>query len=375
MNAQNLEIRRELIRQARQVIVKAGTRLLTSQEAIAKLVDGIAAIRSRGSRVLLVTSGAVGMGMRALELARRPKELAKIQALAAIGQSRLMSIYEEECRKRGFRTAQLLLTAADLRSRERYLNVMNCINALWEKDVLPIVNENDSVSVDELKFGDNDTLAGMLASITDSRLTIILTTEQGLRERVGGVLGERISVVEKLDDTIRGMAGDTDNSEFSIGGMSSKLRAADIVTAAGEYLWIADGRVPGILEAIFRGEDVGTVFLPRRRRITGRKRWISFFSKVSGALLVDAGAAKAVREQGRSLLPSGVRFVSGDFKRGDTVEISGPDGVPFARGLVNFEASDCLRICGRHSAEIHEILGPNVDEELIHRDNLTLLGQ
>ena len=140
MNAQNLEIRRELIRQARQVIVKAGTRLLTSQEAIAKLVDGIAAIRSRGSRVLLVTSGAVGMGMRALELTRRPKELAKIQALAAIGQSRLMSIYEEECRKRGFRTAQLLLTAADLRCRDRYLNVMNCINALWENVVLPIVN-------------------------------------------------------------------------------------------------------------------------------------------------------------------------------------------------------------------------------------------
>ena len=131
--------------------------------------------------------------------------------------------------------------------------------------------------------------------------------------------------------------------------------------------------MPGILEAIFRGEDVGTVFLPRRRRMTGRKRWITFFSKVSGALLVDEGAAKAVREHGRSLLPSGVRFVSGDFKRGDTVEISGPDGVPFARGLVNFEASDCLRICGRHSAEIHEILGPNVDEELIHRDNLTLL--
>lgn len=301
------------------------------------------------------------------------RRLRLVQALAAIGQSRLMSIYDEECGRRNFKTAQLLLTADDLRSRKRYLNVMNCINALWENGVLPIVNENDPVSVDELKFGDNDTLAGMLASLTDSQLTIILTTEQGLRERVDGVLGDRISVVESLDETVKAMAGDTDNSEFSIGGMSSKLRAAEIVTAAGEYLWIADGRVKGILNSIMNGEDVGTVFLPRRHRLTGRKRWITFFSRISGVLLVDAGAARAVKEQGKSLLPSGVKFVSGVFKRGDAVEISGPDGVPFARGLVNFEASDCLKICGRHSDEIHAILGPNVDDELIHRDNLTLL--
>lgn len=370
----SVAVRRELLKNTRQVIVKAGTRLLASQEAIAGLMSGIEEILRRGCRVLLVTSGAVGMGMRALGLARRPKELARVQALAAIGQCRLMSIYEEEGRKRNFRTAQLLLTAADLRSRERYLNVMNCINALWEDDVLPIVNENDSVSVDELKFGDNDTLAGMLASLTGSRLTVILTTEQGLRNRVDGVLGDRISVVHELNDSIREMAGGTDNSEFSIGGMSSKLRAAEIVTAAGEYLWIADGREPAILEKIMNGEDVGTVFIPRARRLSGRKRWITFFSKVSGALMVDAGAVRAVREQGKSLLPSGVKFVNGVFRRGDTVEILGPDGVAFARGLVNFDASDCLRICGRRSDEIHAVLGPNVDDELIHRDNLTLLS-
>ncbi len=375
MENANLAVRQELLRSARQVIVKAGTRLLASQEAIAELVGGIAVLRERGCRVLLVTSGAVGMGMRALGLTRRPKELARVQALAAIGQCRLMAIYEEECRKRNFKTAQLLLTAADLRNRERYLNVMNCINALWESDVLPIVNENDSVSVDELKFGDNDTLAGMLASLTGSQLTVILTTEQGLRARVNGELGDRISVVEELDEAVHAMAGGTDNSEFSVGGMSSKLRAAELVTAAGEYLWIADGRVPGILSSILNGEDVGTVFLPRARRISGRKRWITFFSKVSGSLLVDAGAAQAVREQGKSLLPSGVRFVSGDFKRGDTVEIAGPDGVPFARGLVNFSSTDCLKLCGSHSAELHAVLGPNVDEELIHRDNLTLITQ
>lgn len=375
MEYDNLAVRRELWTHAHQVIVKAGTRLLTSQQAIAELVSGIAALRAHGCRVLLVSSGAVGMGMKALQLKRRPKELARVQALAAVGQSRLMAIYDEECRARGFGIAQLLLTAADLRSRERYLNVMNCINALWEAGVLPIVNENDPVSVDELKFGDNDTLAGLLASLTGARLTVILTTEQGLRTRnPDGTLGERISVVPALNDAIRGMAGDTDNSEFSIGGMSSKLRAAEIVTAAGEYLWIADGRVPGALESMLRGEDVGTVFLPRRRRLSGRKRWITFFSKASGMLMVDEGAKRALVTQGRSLLPSGVRFVSGVFHRGDTVEISGPDGKPFARGLVNFNAEECLRICGRHTDEIQSVLGPNVDEELVHRDNLTLLG-
>lgn len=368
------DIRQKVLSECRQVIVKAGTRLLTSRESIAELVKGLAGLRADGRRVLLVSSGAVGMGMKALKLTKRPKELAKVQALAAIGQSHLMSIYEEESRKHGFQVAQLLLTAADLSSRERYLNVMNCINALWDNDILPIVNENDSVSVDELKFGDNDTLAGLLASLTGSELTIILTTEEGLRNRnADGTLGERISVVEEVDETIRGMAGGTDNSEFSIGGMSSKLRAAEIVTTAGEYLWIADGRVPGILNAISAGEDVGSLFLPHSRRLTGKKRWITFFSKVSGALLVDAGAVKAVKEQGKSLLPSGVRFVSGEFQRGDTVEISGPDGVPFARGLVNFSAAECLKLCGHNSGELHAALGPNIDEELIHRDNLALL--
>ncbi len=373
MGHDHFAIRKEIIKQAKQIIVKAGSRLLVDREAIAQLVEGIALLRNNGSRVLLVSSGAVGMGMRILGLTKRPKDLAKVQALAAIGQSRLMSIYDEECGKRGFKNAQLLLTADDLRNRSRYLNLMNCINVLWENKVLPIINENDPISIDELKFGDNDTLAGMLATLTNSQLTIILTTEQGLRQRTNGKLESRISVVDTIDDTIKAMAGGTDDSELSIGGMNSKLRAAEIVTVAGKYLWIADGRQKNILATILNGEDVGTVFLPRSRSLTGRKRWISFFSRVSGAILVDAGAMKAVKEQGKSLLPSGVKFVSGSFKRGDTVEISGPDGNPFARGLINFNASDCLKICGRHSSEIHDILGSNVDDEMIHRDNLTLL--
>ena len=370
---QATEIRRRLIAECRQIVVKAGTRLLTDRDRIARLVDGIAEVRRRNCRVLLVSSGAVGMGMRQLGLSHRPRELAAVQALASVGQCKLMAYYEEECARHGFKVAQLLLTAADLRSRRRYLNVMNCINALWEKDVLPIVNENDADSVDELKFGDNDYLAGLLASLTGSRLTVILTTAPGLCRRENGALGERIAVVPRIDAAIRAMAGGTDSSEFSIGGMSSKLRAAELVCASGEYLWIADGREPEILRRIMDAEDVGTVFLPGSERMAGNKRFLRFFAGASGVLTVDAGAAAAITGRGGSLLPSGITGVAGGFGRGDTVDVTAPDGRVIARGLVNYTAAECLRIKGLHSDELAAALGHTADEEVIHRDNLTLL--
>ncbi|MBO5990996.1 MAG: glutamate 5-kinase [Lentisphaeria bacterium] len=366
--------RRNAIENSRQIIVKAGTRLLIDRKSISNLVSGVAALRKSGRQVLLVTSGAVGMGMEVLGLDRRPKQLARKQALAAVGQSELMAIYSEECRKHGFACAQLLLTAGDLRQRSRYLNVMNCVNALWAENVLPIVNENDPVSVDELKFGDNDTLAGLLGSLTGAGLTILLTTVDGLRDRnADGSLGERIPEVAKLSDAVYKLAGGTDDANFSIGGMESKLRAANIVTSAGEYLWIADGRDSNVLQNILDAKDIGTLFLPSQNRLSGHKRFLTFFSKVSGKITVDAGAAEAVRKNGKSLLPSGVTAVSGDFKRGDTVEISGPDGVPFARGLINYPAADASRIMGLQSAEVTSLLGTSSESELIHRDHLTLL--
>ena len=371
---ENLEIRRTAVESARQIIVKAGTRLLTDRHSIAALVEGIAHLRQAGKKVLLVSSGAVGMGMELLNLKHRPKELAAKQALAAVGQTRLMAIYAEECAKYGFLPAQLLLTAADLNSRSRYLNVMNCINALWEKDVLPIVNENDPVSIDELKFGDNDFLAGLLATLTGSDLAVILTTESGLRERdESGKLGARIPVVRKFDAALRAMAGGTDNAEMSIGGMASKLKAAELVTASGDYLLVADGREENILMKILNGEDVGTLFVPRSGHMAGHKRFIRFFAKSAGTLTVDAGAAKALCGKGGSLLPSGVTDVAGSFSRGDTVDVVSPDGKVIARGLVNYNAADCLRLRGFHSADLARELGHTGDEEIIHRDNLTLL--
>lgn len=370
----NIELRQQAVAASRQIIVKAGTRLLIDRGSVARLVDGIALLRERGHRVLLVTSGAVGMGMELAKLEKRPKELAQKQALAAMGQTRLMSIYAEEAARHGFQVAQLLLTASDLRNRSRYLNVMNCINALWERDVLPIVNENDSVSVAELKFGDNDTLAGMLTSLTGAQMTVLLTTVDGLLGRNSdGSLGERIPVVEKITEKIRSLAGNTDDSDLSTGGMASKLRAAGLSTASGAWLWIADGRLPDIIGKILDGEDTGTLFLPEKHKVPGRKRWFGFFSRISGEITVDTGAQKAVLDKGGSLLPSGVTGVDGEFKRGDTVDVCGADGRPFARGLVNFDSADCKKIMGKHTAELPEILGTSAEAELIHRDHLILL--
>lgn len=370
----NITLRRQAMTAAKQIIVKAGTRLLIDRKSIAELVDGIAMLREKGYRVLLVTSGAVGMGMELAGLARRPKELAQKQALAAMGQTRLMSIYSEEATRHGFNVAQLLLTASDLRNRSRYLNVMNCINALWERDVLPVVNENDSVSVAELKFGDNDTLAGMLTSLTGAQLTILLTTVDGLLGRNrDGSLGERIPVVPKITEKIRSLAGGTDDSDMSTGGMASKLRAAGLSTASGAWLWIADGRIKNIMQKIVDGEDTGTLFLPEVNKIPGRKRWFGFFSRISGEITVDAGAHDAVLVKGGSLLPSGVVGVAGDFKRGDTVDICDGCGKAFARGLVNFDSNECRKIMGKHSDELAAVLGSSAEAELIHRDNLILL--
>ncbi len=374
MSAKVSNFRANAVKTAKRIIVKAGTRLLIDRESISRLVSGIAMLRQAGHQVLLVSSGAVGMGMEIAGITHRPAELSQKQALAALGQTKLMSIYAEEAAKHGFNVAQLLLTAADLRSRKRYLNVMNCVNALWERNILPIANENDSVSVDELKFGDNDTLAGMLTSVTGADLTILLTTVDGLRDRnADGSLGERIPVVTKLNDKIKALAGGTDDNNFSIGGMESKLRAAELATTAGAYLWIADGREKNVIRQILNAEDIGTLFFPRDHRVSDRKRWLGFFSKISGFLVVDDGACEALLSRGKSLLPSGIVAAKGDFKRGDTVEIISSDNRTIARGLVNFDASDINKICGKHSDEITSIIGKEVDTEAVHRNNMVLL--
>ncbi len=358
--------------ECRQIIVKAGTRLLTDPESIPQLIRGIAMLRKQNYQVLLVSSGAVGTGLKELGMSKRPRRLSEIQALAALGQSKLMALYTKACMAEGFLPAQLLLTRDDLRHRDRYLNVQNCIQSLWAHDILPIVNENDSVSVDELKFSDNDILSGMLAAMTQSQLTIILTTESGLRRRENGVLTDRISVVSDINDDIMGMAGGTDDATFSVGGMASKLNAALLATRAGGHLWIADGRDKDVLFNIVEGKDIGTLFLPQGDKLHSRKLWIDSFAEVLGRLVIDDGAAKALVVDGSSLLPSGIKQVHGHFEVGEAVEIVTRKGEIVARGLVEFNSEECYKIRGLRATEITETLGHAAPSVVVHRDKLSL---
>ncbi len=371
-----IDHRKYVIEHCNKIVVKVGTRLLTDTARIPTLIAQIAALREKRFQVLLVSSGAVGLGMKLLNLTKRPTKLADVQALAAVGQSKLISLYNNECKKYGFLAAQLLFTADDLRARERHLNVLNCIHSLWASNILPIANENDTVSVKELKFGDNDFLAAALATLTRTELTVILTTECGLREKHDGVLGERVSTVRNISDELKQSAEGTDDKNLSIGGMISKVRAAEMVTQSGDYLWVADGRVDDILLRIANAEDVGTLFLPQHdHQLESRKRWIKYFSKRKGKIVVDDGAVAALKEKGKSLLPSGMVSVEGSFSRGDTIEIVSRAGKVIARGLTNYGAEDCLRLAGHQSAEIEKLLQTAAeDEEIVHRDNLVLLS-
>lgn len=372
-----VKLRKDLIAGCHRIVIKAGTRLLTDPQAIPQLVDQIAWIRSTGRQVIFVSSGAVGTAMKMLKLKKRPSHLSEVQALAAIGQVKLMSLYQAECQKRGFHAAQLLLTADDLRARERHLNLENCIEALLSQNVLPILNENDPVSVDELKFGDNDSLASLMGSMTRADLTVILTTVNGLlKPNEDGTLGDRISVVRGVTKEQHDMATGTDDGNFSIGGMTSKLKAAEILNSAGEALWIADGREERILEKIFNGDDVGTIFIPAegmKHKMESKKRWINTFSTVKGKVVVDNGAVRALRKTACSLLPAGLVGVKGSFKRGDIVEICALDGKVIAKGKTNFSSSDCRKLVGKQTAEIRSVLGGVTEEEIIHRNNLVVL--
>lgn len=370
----NRKIRERIIKKCGKIIVKVGTRLLTDTSRIPILISQISNLKQKGFKVILVSSGAVGLGMKTLKLSKRPAELAGVQALAAIGQSKLMSLYERECNKFNFHAAQLLLTAEDLRSRERHLNVLNCINSLWASDVLPIVNENDSVSVRELKFGDNDILAGLIGAMTRAELTIILTSVDGLYSFKNNPDGDRIPVVDGISEKIRSLATGTDDSSMSVGGMISKIRSAEIVTGAGETLWIANGKDPEILNKIIEAQDVGTVFLPKDKQMESKKRWIGIFSKKNGKIRIDDGAVKAILKSGRSLLSSGVTSVEGSFKRGDCVEICDQTGKIIAAGLTNYNSVESAKIAGHKSADIPAILKSAAsDEELIHRNNLVIV--
>jgi len=376
--------RNTAITTAKRIVIKVGTRLLTDiseqskAERIKQLISEIAILRNQGYEILLVSSGAIGAGMIMLNTTKRPTSLPILQAHAATGQSRLMYLYEDACSKHDFHCAQLLLTSHDVTIRKRHLNITSCINALLSKGVLPIINENDSVSIEEIQFGDNDKLAAMTATMMQADLTILLTTIDGLYDRnENGTLNQRISVVSSIQKELYQMAEGTDGNKFSIGGMITKLNAAQLICKSGNSMWIADGRKFNILQKIVAKKDVGTLFTPNVQiKMNARKRFLAFFAVYNGTLIVDQGAEKALCKKGYSLLPTGICGISGNFKRGDIVRIVNIFGKEIARGTTYYNAQEVAKINGHQSKELAEILGVSAFyKEVVHRNNLVLTTQ
>jgi len=373
-------VRQEIAATAQTIVVKVGTRVLTgpdgllNRERVESLAEELHQLTETGRKVALVTSGAVGAGLGRLKISKRPSNLAQLQAVAAVGQSHLIEAYDRGLRVHGRHAAQLLLTARDLDDRTAYLNVRNTIRALFEFGALPIINENDTVSVDELMttFGDNDRLAAMVTNLIRANLLVLLSDVDGLYDGDPRAEGSRlIHTVTKLDESIFSLVRDAATG-LSKGGMASKLEAARIATTAGENVIIANGRVPGNLAKIASGEVVGTLFLAQGQSLRSFKRWIGFTAQPRGVLVLDAGAREAVEKQGRSLLAIGIAEATGNFKKGDVVALRDASGYEFARGLTNYALDDVQLIKGRKTDEIAGILGRCPYHEVIHRDNMAL---
>jgi glutamate 5-kinase len=376
-----MTMRSPLFAESGTVVVKVGTNVLANSEGmldrarIESLAAQIQSIRSRGWKVVLVSSGAIGAGVGKLNLGKRPTDLPHLQACAAVGQTALMQIYQEALAPHGILPAQILLTAGDFDNRARYLNVRNTILTLFEYGSLPIINENDTVAVAEIKFGDNDQLAAMVSNLMRAKLLVLLTNVDGLYSADPGVdpAATLLQTVPEIDAEVAGLAGTT-KSQLGTGGMRSKLKAARLATSAGGAVIMANGSQDGILESVFAGESVGTLFLPQTGATPAWKRWIGLTARPKGLLLIDAGAKTALVQLGKSLLPVGVREVVGEFGKGDLVSICDASGAEFARGLSNYSATEAAKIAGLNSEQMTELLGKVPYPELVHRDNLALMN-
>lgn len=360
-----LRVQRAALATTTRLVVKLGTGVLTDSRKqpdlaqMEQLVAQIAAQHRAGREIVLVTSGAVGAGMGVLGFEKRPADLAELQACAAVGQSRLMATYEKLFAKFKLHVAQVLLTHDDLEHHERHLNARNTLVALLQRRVVPIINENDAVSFTELRFGDNDKLSALVASLLPADLLVILTTVDGVIENFGRADAKILRAIDRIDGAVEKLAGGTD-SATAVGGMTSKIAAAKIAVRSGVPLVIASGRKKNILADILGGTEEGTLFVPGAAKLKGRKRWIAFFHHPKGTLFVDDGARKAVDEKGKSLLPPGVARCEGKFAPGDVVRICDLNGTEFARGIAKFD-----------SAAVRA--GKLPKEELVHRDDLVLL--
>ncbi|MCY1075035.1 glutamate 5-kinase [Archangium lansingense] len=370
---------RDAVRAARRVVVKIGTNALTNatgrfNRAHFEALSEDLLWAAQGRELVVVSSGAIALGVERLGLPARPKDIPGKQACAAVGQSRLMQAYEEAFGKADRRVAQVLLTHGDVQDRRRYLNVKHALERLLEANVVPIINENDTVSVDELKFGDNDTLAGLVAGVVEADVLVVLSDVEGLftadprKDPNARLLPE----VEAVTPELIALAGGS-GSLVGTGGMATKIRAAARVTELGVRCLITSGAVPGRLRSVLSGEPVGTLFETSGSRRSARMAWIAHALKPKGKLVVDSGAREAVVASKRSLLPSGIRSVEGDFGRGDPVDLIDEQGQVFARGLSSYDDGELRRIAGHKSADIESLLGYRYLDEAVHRDDLAVL--
>jgi len=370
--------RKEILKDVKKVLIKIGSAVLTGDNGldlniIEELVDEIVDLKKRGYHIVIVTSGAIASGKHRMGISGPLKSMPQKQAAAAIGQGRLMRVYSNAFGKHGIYVAQILLTMSDLTDRKRFLNIRNTLTTLMEWGVIPIINENDTVAVDEIKFGDNDHLAAMIANITEAHLLINLTNTDGLYDRNPNrsKKAKVIPIVHEISDVIEQAATD-ETSDVGSGGMKSKVLAAKKVTAFGIPYMIAAGKEKGILRDLCAGKDRGTLFLPMKEHLNSRKYWIAFTLRSRGKLTIDDGARHALIEEGKSLLPSGIIDVEGDFHVGDPVLCLDGGGKILAKGLTNYGAEEVRKIMGLKTSKIHQVLGYKDYDEVIHRDNMAV---
>lgn len=371
---------RKKLTSTRRWVVKIGSALLTDDgkglalEAIAGWTAQMAALRAQGIELVLVSSGAVAEGMTRLGWAERPHALHDLQAAAAVGQMGLVQAYESEFQRFGLHTAQILLGHDDISARDRYLNARSTLSRLLELGVIPVVNENDTVVTDEIRFGDNDTLGALVANLIDADLLVILTDQKGLyaKDPRSNPDAELVGLAAADDRSLELMAGGSGGS-LGCGGMTTKVLAARLAARSGAHTVIVGGALPDVLLDVAAGAEVGTLLLANCAPQAARKQWLAGRTQTSGALRLDAGAVQVVVASGKSLLPVGVCEVIGDFSRGDLIACLDSDGVEVARGLVNYAAEDAHKIAGCSSAQLEGLLGYQGDVELIHRDNLVLI--
>ena len=363
----------------KKIVVKVGTSTLTYKTGkinlgnMEKLVRELADLKNQDKDIILVSSGAVGAGIGKLGLKKKPVSIQEKQAVAAVGQGVLIQFYEKLFAEYGHTIAQVLLTREDMENRMRYLNSRNTLLHLFKYGAIPIINENDTISTEEIEFGDNDKLSALVATLVDADLLVLLTDIDGLYTANPRLdpSAKCISLVQEISPELKSVAGATAEM-MAKGGMITKLEAAEIAMSAGIDMVIADGREKNILRRILSGEPTGTLFCAQGGHLRSRKRWIAFAQKVKGTITIDQGAEQALKIQGKSLLPIGIIHISGDFNRGETVGILGSQGQEIARGLVNYSSMELKQIIGCKTVEVNNILGYACAEEVVHRDNLVL---